>query len=442
MYDLIIRNALVAAPSGDTRAADIACKDGIIERIDAHITSASKETIDAAGHLTLPGVIDPQVHFRDPGAPQKEDIGSGSRSAVRGGVTTFLEMPNTRPTTTTQDALNAKLKRAAELSPANYGFFIGATPDNLDVINNASPACGIKVFMGSSTGDLLVSEESALNRIFGNGSRLIAVHAENEARINTRTAKIVGTNETLPIEKHSEIRDVTCAVLATELALDLSERYERRLHILHLSTADEAEILRTRKTEMVTSEVIPNHLFLHTDDYAKLGSLVQMNPPIRDKSHNDRLFQALRDGVIDIIATDHAPHTLAEKQAPYPKSPSGMPGVESSLLLMMTARREGKCTLADIQKWMCKGPAVTYGIPNKGEIAEGWDADIAVVDDQNVRVMRNEDMFSRAGWTPYAGRELTGWVQHTVVSGRLAYSNGKVIENCHGKAVTYQPGWE
>ncbi len=388
----------------------------------------------------MPGVIDPQVHFRDPGATHKEDLASGSRAAVKGGVTSFLEMPNTRPPTTSQTALDAKLARAAEVSVANYGFFIGATPSNLDAINTASPVCGIKVFMGSSTGDLLVSERADLEKIFANGERLIAVHAEDEQRIRSRTAQFLDNAEPNPNPAmHSQIRDVECALLASTLAVELSAQYQRRLHILHLSTGAEADLLRKNKQQWVSAEVIPNHLLLNEKDYETLGTLAQMNPPIRTPADNEKLFQALRDGVIDIIATDHAPHTLAEKQQTYPSAPSGMPCVETSLPLMLTEMRAGRCTLENILQWMCFGPAKVYGIPAKGKIIEGWDADLTIVDLDTEKPVRHEDMFTRCGWSPYAGRRLVGWPLWTIVSGRIAYEQRTIRETTRGKALSFKP---
>jgi len=436
MPSLLITNGRVAQVDGSTIEADLLVRDGRIERIDSSITVKADSTIDANGQLVMPGVIDPQVHFREPGNEHKEDLGSGSRAAVRGGVTSFLEMPNTKPPTTDQAAMDKKLKLASEKSVANYGFFIGATPDNLEALNSVHPACGIKIFMGSSTGSLLVNDKKDLDRIFGNGRRLIAVHAEDEIRIEERKQQFAGRTD---YAVHSEIRDNRCAVLATELALELSIKYQRRLHILHLSTADEVEILRKHKPDWVTAEVIPNHLFLNVADYEKLGSLVQMNPPIRTQHDNDVLWAGLKDGTIDFIATDHAPHTLEEKNQPYPKSPAGMPGVETSLPLMLTRMQAGDCTLAEIQKWMCYGPAEAYRIPNKGKLLEGWDADITIVDLEQTKPVRNEEIFSKVGWSPYVGRELY-WPTHTIVNGELVFENGEVCEGVHGKALTYDQG--
>ncbi len=436
MYSLLIRNARIARPDGTTFEGDVACEDGRIARMDASITAAARETIDAAGKLLMPGVIDPQVHFREPGSEHKEDIGTGSRAAVRGGVTSFLEMPNTAPPTTTQAAFDDKLARAAQKSVANYGFFIGATPDNLDALNNVTPACGIKIFMGSSTGTLLVNRPEDLERIFANGTRLIAVHAEDETRINARRAQFAGRTDPAA---HSEIRDNETARLATELALTLSKKYKRRLHILHLSTREEVAMLRVDKPAWVTAEAIPNHLFLNTADYARLGTLVQMNPPIRSPQDNAALWAGLHDGIIDFIATDHAPHTLEEKKQPYPNSPSGMPGVETSLPLMLTAMHEGRCTLAEIQQWMCHGPAQAYRIPNKGKILEGWDADLTLVDIDHARPVRNEETFTKVRWSPWNGRELRGWPLYTIVNGDIAFDNGRIREQVRGRRLTYLP---
>jgi len=412
LSSLIIRNARIAASDGTLTDGDVYCVDQRIEKIAPGIETNADTEIDANGLTLLPGAIDPQVHFREPGNEYKEDLGTGSRAAVRGGVTSFLEMPNTSPSTTNQAALDEKLARAATKCVANYGFFIGATPDNLEALNTVSPACGIKIFMGSSTGSLLVNKKKDLENIFAHGERLIAVHAEDEARINSRIAEFTGRTDP---EAHSEIRDNECARLATELALELSKKYERRLHILHLSTKEEVAMLRADKPDWVTAEAIPNHLLLNVADYKTQGAFVQMNPPIREQADNEALWSGLHDNVIDIIATDHAPHTLAEKKKPYPETPSGMPGVETSLPLMLTEMKKGRCTLAEILKWMCYGPAKCYRIPNKGKILEGWDADLTLVDLDNSRPVLNEEVFSKSGWSAYAGRELFGWPQYTVV---------------------------
>ena len=435
MPSLLIRNARIARPDGSLLEGDVLCEAGKIARLDTSISTSADETVDASGLLLLPGTIDPQVHFREPGKEYKEDLASGSRAAVKGGVTSFLEMPNTDPATISQAALDDKLARAARKCVANYGFFIGATPDNLDVLNRAQPACGIKIFMGASTGSLLVDRPEDLERIFANGTRLIAVHAEDESRIRARKAQFLGRTDHAV---HSEIRDSLCALQATELALSLSKKYKRRLHILHLSTLEEAALLRRDKPAWVTAEVIPNHLFLNTADYDKQGTRVQMNPPIRSSADNAALWQALHDNVIDFIATDHAPHTLEEKARPYPDSPSGMPGVETSLPLLLTEMAAGRCTLAEIQKWMCWGPAAAYGIGNKGKILEGWDADLTLVDMQTRKPVHDADMYTKVRWSPFHGRVLTGWPVVTIVNGRVVYERGQVRAGVFGLPLQFQ----
>ncbi len=434
MSKLLIRNARIARPDGSIFEGDLLCQNGLIERIAPQISASADEILDAEKNLLLPGVIDPQVHFREPGKEHKEDLGSGSRAAVKGGVTSFLEMPNTDPSTTNQAALDDKLKRAAQKCVANYGFFIGATPHNLDDLLNTNPVCGIKIFMGASTGTLLVDKVEDLERIFAKGDRLIAVHAEDEARIRARREQYKGRSDPAV---HSEIRDNRTALLATELALSFSKKYRRRLHILHLSTHEEVELLRRDKPAWVTAEVIPNHLLLNVNDYAQQGTLVQMNPPIRQPQDNEALWSGLHDGVIDFIATDHAPHTLEEKRQAYPASPAGMPGVETSLPLMLTEMKAGRCTLAEIQKWMCYGPAMAYGIRNKGKIFEGWDADLTLVDIENIKPVRNEDTFTKVRWSPFNGRQLTGWPQYTIVGGHIVYDRGKIRPDIHGRALTF-----
>ena len=423
---------------GDIIEADIACNQGKIVRIEPAIAGESIEEIRASGKLVLPGAIDAQVHFRDPGATHKEDLFSGSRAAVAGGVTSFLEMPNTQPPTINQQALDNKLKRAAECSVANYGFFIGATPDNLDEINRVAPVCGIKIFMGSSTGTLLVHKDEDLEKIFRNGTRLIAVHAENEQLLRQRKEDFAANRKPpWPVSMHPWIRDVDCAMLATSQAVELSRQYHRRLHVLHLTSAQEVHYLRKNRTEKITVECTPNHLFFTDNDYESLGTLVQMNPPVRSIEHQQELWSGLHDGTIDFIATDHAPHTLEEKSKPYPDSPSGMPCVETSLPLMLTAWKSERCSLAQLLKWMCWGPAEAYRIKYKGQIKEGYDADLAVVNVDDYREVNNQNLFTRVGWSPYHGRALTGWPEWTVVGGRIAYSNGKIHEQHRGTAIQF-----
>jgi dihydroorotase len=426
-------------------------RDGLIEQIASNLSPEADRVIEA-DHLTLlPGVIDPQVHFREPGLEHKEDLTTASRACARGGVTSFLEMPNTRPLTITQEALNDKLARAAQKSYVNFGFFIGATAENLPDLQTANPTPGIKIFMGSMHGDLLIDQEATLDRLFATGTRLIAVHAEDQARIAQRRQEFAGITDPAI---HSVIQDNQAALNATQLALKLSKKYQRRLHILHLSTAEEAELLRQDKPAWVTAEVTPQHLLLNTSFYEKLGSLIQMNPPIRSAHDNEVLWQALQDGVIDFIATDHAPHTLAEKGRANAadqteeassttvflepaKVPSGMPGVETSLPLMLTQAVQGRCTVAQVSNWMSTAVAKAYGIAGKGAIAPGYDADLVLVDLETYHPVLREELQTKCGWSPFEGWNLTGWPVATIVGGQVVFERGQFNDKVRGKALTF-----
>jgi dihydroorotase len=441
---LLIQNAQILLPTGELVPGDVRVENGQIVQVgqlDADRPSADdlrsvadQRVIDATGLTLLPGVIDPQVHFREPGLEHKEDLFTASCACARGGVTSFLEMPNTKPLTITQAALDDKLARAASKCLVNYGFFIGATAENAPDLLTANPVCGIKVFMGSQHGALLVDDEAHLDPIFANGDRLIAVHAEDQARINQRKQEFAGTTDPA---MHSVIQDSQAALNATQLALKLANKYQRRLHILHLSTGAEADLLRQSKPAWVTAEVTPQHLLLNTGDYAKLGTLLQMNPPIRSAQDNAVLWQALLDGVIDFIATDHAPHTLAEKAQGYPLTPSGMPGVETSLPLMLTQAKAGRCTVAQVARWMSTAVAKAYKIPGKGLIAPGYDADLVLVDLEHTHPVLREEVRSKCGWSPFEGWELTGWPVYTIVGGQVAFERGQLHTDVRGQALTF-----
>lgn len=437
---LLIRRAHIILPNGELMIGDVLTRDRQIVEVAPEISqpeisqTALVTEIDAEGLTLLPGVIDPQVHFREPGLEHKEDLFTASCACAKGGVTSFLEMPNTRPLTTTQQALDDKLERASHKCLVNYGFFIGATTENLPDLLLAKPTPGIKIFMGSMHGQLLVDGETALSAIFAKGDRLIAVHAEDQARINQRRQEFANIHDPAV---HSQIQDDRAAMLATQLALKLSQKYQRRLHILHMSTALEADLLRQEKPSWVTAEVTPQHLLLNTSAYEKIGTLAQMNPPLRSPHDNEVLWQALRDGVIDFIATDHAPHTLEEKAQEYPNSPSGMPGVETSLALMLTAAMQGQCTVAQVVNWMSKAVAVAYGIPNKGAIAPGYDADLVLVDLNTYRPVRHEELLTKCHWSPFEGWNLTGWAVTTIVGGEIVYDKGQVNTQVRGQALTF-----
>jgi dihydroorotase len=455
--NLLIKQSQILLPDRKFLLGDVLVQQGKIAAIAEQIDINDAEIINGEGLTLLPGVIDPQVHFREPGLEYKEDLHTASCACAKGGVTSFLEMPNTRPLTITQAALDDKLSRAASKCVVNYGFFIGATGEVLPDLLTANPTCGIKVFMGSMHGALLIDQEEVLDRIFAQGSRLIAVHAEDQARIAQRRIEFAGSSDPAI---HSIIQDNQAALNATQLALKLSKKYQRRLHILHLSTAEEAELLRQDKPSWVTAEVTPQHLLMNISAYKKIGSFAQMNPPLRSPHDQEVLWQALLDGVIDFIATDHAPHTLAEKGqagnvANTPISvkseksaadtvflepataPSGMPGVETSLPLMLTQAMEERCSVAQVSQWMSKNVAKAYGIADKGEIRVGWDADLVLVNLKDYKPVLREELLTKCGWSSFEGWNLTGWPVVTIIGGKVVYANGKVNEQVRGMALQF-----
>lgn len=439
---LLIRHARILLPNGEFLVGDVLTRDRQIVQVAPEISVASETAIreiDATGLTLLPGVIDPQVHFREPGLEHKEDLFTASCACAKGGVTSFLEMPNTRPLTTTQQTLDDKLQRASQKCLVNYGFFIGATAENLPDLLQAKPTPGIKIFMGSMHGQLLVDQDTALADIFAKGDRLIAVHAEDQARINQRRQEFAGIKDPAV---HSKIQDNLAALLATQQALGLSKKYQRRLHILHMSTAEEAELLSQDKPSWVTAEVTPQHLLLNTSAYEKIGTLAQMNPPLRSLHDNQVLWQALLDGVIDFIATDHAPHTLEEKAQEYPNTPSGMPGVETSLSLMLTQAMQGRCTVAQVSHWMSTAVAKAYEIPKKGAITPGYDADLILVDLNTYRPVLREELITKCGWSPFEGWNLTGWPVMTIVGGQIVYDRGQLNLEARGQALTFDANYD
>lgn len=377
--------------------------------------------IDGTGLHLLPGAIDPHVHFRDPGNPEKEDLESGSRAAAAGGITSFLDMPNTSPNATNRLALEEKIASAAKKTVTHHGFFIGATTNNvsdLQSVQGMDGICGIKIFMGSSTGDLLVHEQKHLENIFANTGGIIATHAEDEIRLQSRIAEFKHRTD---IAAHAECRDIECALIATKRATALAKDHSHRLHIVHLTSGKEADWLSSKKGDLITTEVCTQHLTFDQDDVEKLGVRALMNPPIRYTEDKEKLWSRLKDGTIDCIVTDHAPHTLEAKSVGFPKAPAGMPGVETSLPRMLTHAKEGKCSISDIVKWMCAGPAKVYGIKNKGSLIEGFDGDLTLVDFENHRIIQDSDTWTRVGWTPYDGMELTGWPMYTIVDGNVVH---------------------
>ena len=412
----LIRNAKVVTSQG-IQEISVLIDGTTIADLDAAAQTTADQVVDAGGKYLLPGVIDDQVHFREPGLTHKEDLAHASRACAKGGVTSFLEMPNTVPNTITQAALEDKLATASKSSLVNYGFYVGATTENVDVLKHATRTPGIKIFIGSSTGNLLVDEQAALEKIFAESTLTICAHCEDETTVRANAAKYA--NET-DIAFHSKVRDHEAAVIATARAIDLAQRHNHRFHVLHVSTANEIELIQNGGP-LITSEVCLHHLFFNVDDYPRLGSLVKMNPSIKNKTDNEQLWQALCDGVIDIVATDHAPHTMDEKREPYPKCPSGLPAVENSLALMLNQVNQGKCTIEQVVKWMCSGPAEIWNMKRKGRIEVGYDADLTLVDMDLTQTVLNENQETKCGWTPWHGDDLTGWPIATWVMGKQVF---------------------
>ena len=432
--NLLISGATMLLPDA-TKQGDLRITNGIIAEIgDAGSLDNHDDEmfVDGTGLHLLPGIIDPQVHFRDPGQPEKEDLGSGSIAAASGGVTSFLDMPNNVPSITTLEGMQGKLATAAAKCITNYGFFIGATEDNVADLQEAvgtreNPIaipgiCGIKIFMGVSTGTLLVSDKTALERIFTETAGLIAVHAEDEDRMAERRKLIEGRTD---IAAHAYYRDDITALMATKLSVELAHKTGHRLHILHLTSGIEADYLNDHCTlpsmadgyPIITTEVLPQHLTFDETDVDEHGVRLQMNPPIRYAKDREILWQRLVDGTIQCIATDHAPHTLEAKSKGFPEAPSGMPGVETSLPVMLNYVNQGRCSLEDVTRWMSTNVADCYQMIGKGKLEVGYDGDVVLVDMDYRAVVEDKNCWARVGWNPFSGRELTGWPVLTVVEG-------------------------
>ncbi len=435
--ELLVRGGTVLTPNGAERI-DVACAGGRIVALGDLQCSWSAETaVDASGLHVLPGVIDSQVHFREPGLTHKEDLESGTRGAVLGGVTSIFEMPNTNPLTLWQADLQAKLDAARGRAWCDYAFYIGGSDVNAEALPELEqlPGCaGIKVFMGSSFGDLLADEDAVLRRILRNGQRRMAVHAEDEARLRERKALVEASGD---VRQHHHWRDVESALKATRRIVGMAAETDRRLHVLHVTTAEEMAFLAQHKRR-VTVEVTPHHLTMHAPEcYERLGSLAQMNPPVREQHHQDALWQAIREGVVDVIGSDHAPHSQEEKALAYPKSPAGMTGVQTLLPLMLNHLHAGRLSLQRLVDLTSAGPAHIFGIENKGRIALGYDADLTLVDLTARRTIRNDWIASRSGWTPYDEMAVTGWPIHTVVRGQLVGRDEQLMGLPLGKTIRF-----
>ncbi len=434
-FDLLIRSGHCLTPGGPVEA-DVGVRDGHIAAIGALGNAAAETIFEARGLCVLPGVIDTQVHLREPGNEHKEDLESGTRAAVLGGVTAVFEMPNTSPPTVTAEALADKLARAAGRTWCDHAFFVGASPDNIATLADLEtlPGCaGVKLFMGSSTGTLLVADDDAVFNVLKSGRRRIAVHSEDEARLRERAAlRIAGDPSSHPVW-----RDAETARRSTERLMALAGRAGRRVHVLHVTTAEEMEILAANK-KIATVETTPQHLTLIAPDcYQRLGTYAQMNPPIRDQGHWRALWRAVEQGIVDVIGSDHAPHTREEKDRPYPDSPSGMTGVQTLLPLLLDHMTQGRLTLERIADLTSAGPARIFGIAGKGRIARGYDADFSIVDLAARWKLTNDWIASKCAWTPFDGMTITGRPVATIVRGHIVMRDGDIVGRPRGRPVRF-----
>lgn len=434
-FDMIIRGGEAVTPSG-RGPADIGVRDGRIAAIGQLPSGAAGEEFDARGLTVLPGVIDTQVHFREPGMEWKEDLETGSRGAVLGGVTAVFEMPNTRPTTTDAARLQDKLDRARGRMHCDHAFYVGATHDNakdLGELERLPGCCGVKVFMGASTGDLLVPDDEGVEAVLRSIRRRAAFHSEDEARLAERRPLAREGDWT----SHPEVRDVEAAVRSTTRLLSMAERLGKRVHVLHVTTAEEVELIAAHRA-VATMEANPQHLtYAAPEIYERLKGFAQMNPPIRDARHREGLWRGIAQGVVDVIGTDHAPHTREEKAQPYPASPSGMPGVQTLVPVMLTHVAEGRLTLERFVDLTAHGPQRVFGLAQKGRLAVGYDADFTIVDLNARRTIRHEDMANRSGWTPFDGFEAKAWPVATIVRGTPVMREDEVIAPGLGRPLRF-----
>lgn len=444
MASILIKNGLLINEN-QQYIADIYVEDGFIAEINKNgISRSADKTIDAAGKWIVPGVIDDQVHFREPGLTHKAEIYTEAKAAVAGGTTSFMEMPNTIPQATTQEELAKKYARAADCSVGNYSFFMGGTNDNIAEVLKTNPkdVCGIKLFMGSSTGDMLVDNEDTLRSIFSQTPMLIATHCEDEATVRKNTADFTAKyGVDIPMDAHPLIRNEEACYLSSKMASDLAKEYNARLHILHISTAKEIELF-TNKIPMaekrITAEVCVHHLTFNDTHYAQKGSQIKCNPAIKSEVDQKALWYALNNDYFDIIATDHAPHTWEEKQNKYAKAPSGLPLVQHSLQLMLEHAKMGKITVNKVIEKMCHAPADLFAVEKRGYLREGYHADIVVVNPETQVEVSKSNILYKCGWSPLEGEIFTTAIERTIVSGHLAYSNGKFDESKKGERLTFK----
>jgi dihydroorotase len=446
MNNYLIKNALIVN-GGITSRGFVLVRDGIIRavgqgepaEIPGHV-----ELVDAENQLLLPGVIDDQVHFREPGLTHKADIATESKAAVAGGVTSYMEMPNTLPQATTLEILEDKYKRAAEVSMANYSFYLGATNDNIEEIRKLDPKryCGVKVFMGSSTGNMLVDDRKALDQIFAEAPTLIATHCEDEATIRKNTAEYRNQfGEDIPVYFHPAIRSEEACCLSSSLAVELAGKHGSRLHVLHISTARELDLFEQGTDydrKKITAEVCIHHLWFDDSDYEKKGALIKWNPAVKTTHDRESLLAALLNDKLDVIATDHAPHTIEEKHSGYFQSPSGGPMVQHSLVAMLELAYQNKITVEKVAEKMCHAPARLFGIRDRGFIEPGYKADLVLVDPDREWTVARRNLLYKCGWSPFEGQVFHSSVTHTWVNGKLAYKEGMFNEMVRGERMEFE----
>ena len=441
MNDLFITGGTVVS-DGKQQVLDILIKNGRIEKIAPSLSAPKNaEVIQAEGKWILPGLIDDQVHFREPGLTHKATIATESRAAVAGGVTTFFEMPNVSPPTLDMERLEEKRAIGARDSVANYAFFLGASNENLEAVKSADPTriAGIKIFMGSSTGNMLVDEEAVLENIFRHAPTTIATHCEDTPTIlaNEEAAKKKYNNDA-PFWEHPNIRSREACLKSSTLATELAKREKARLHVLHISTEEELNLF-TPGDARITAEACVHHLWFEESSYATHGSRIKCNPAIKKESDRRAIREAVKDGRISVLATDHAPHTLEEKREPYFRAPSGLPLVQHTLLLMLEMVKQGCFSLETVVERACHAPARIFDVLDRGHLREGYWADLVIVDPLSRTVVRDTELFSKCGWSPFDNERFSHRIDQTIVSGKTAYLNGKIRENCRGEAVEFAP---
>lgn len=442
MATTLIKKASIVN-EGKIFQSDLFLQNGIIQEISENIDRTAEQVVDATGKHLIAGVIDDQVHFREPGLTHKAEIYTEAKAAVAGGITSFMEMPNTKPQSLTQELLEKKFKIAAKVSLANFTFFMGASNDNLDEVLKTDPKTvgAIKIFMGSSTGNMLVDNRSVLEEIFAKSPMLIAVHCEDESTIQTNTEKYKAQfGQDIPIEYHPKIRSAEACYKSSSMAVELAKKHNTRLHVFHLSTAKEMELFDNSiplEEKRITAEVCIHHLWFDESQYAKKGTHIKWNPAVKTPSDRKAVFQALLDDKIDLIATDHAPHTLEEKDNTYFKAPSGGPLVQHALPAMLEFYHQGKMTLPKIVEKMCHAPAVCFQIENRGFIREGYAADLVLIDLNKPWQVNKDNILYKCGWSPFEGITFQSSITHTWVNGHLAYVNGFFDESQKGQRLLF-----